>query len=57
MKKRPNIVIHMGAGVFDAQVRGADGQMIHFDIRNMEPKNQHRFRRELVKAFREARAI
>jgi hypothetical protein len=51
---KTNIVIHMGASVWTANVRGADGKFVEFNLRNMDGKQQHNFRRELVKAFREA---
>lgn len=49
---KANIVIRMGASKFTADVRGADGNMVSFDINNMDKKAQHQFRVELVKAFR-----
>lgn len=51
---KTNIIIHMGASAWTAKVRGADGNFVTFDIRAMDGKQQHTFRRELVKAFREA---
>lgn len=54
MSKQPNIVVHMGASTWTANVRGADGKFVEFDLRAMDGKQQHNFRRELVKAFREA---
>lgn len=49
---KANIIIRMGAPYFDARVRGADGNYVHFNLRTMDKKSQHQFRRELVKAFR-----
>jgi hypothetical protein len=51
MKNR--ITIHMGASTFTADVK-TDNGVTHFNINDMEPRNQHRFRRELVKAFRDS---
>ena len=51
---KPNIIIHMGASTWTAKVRGGDGKFVTFDIGRMDGKQQHTFRRELVKAFREA---
>jgi hypothetical protein len=52
---KPNIIIRMGAPYFDARVRGADGKFVHFNLRRLDKKAQHQFRRELVKAFRISR--
>jgi hypothetical protein len=52
---KSNIIIRMGAGKFTADVRGADGNAVHFNIGKMKPQAQHQFRRELVKAFRISR--
>jgi hypothetical protein len=41
----------MGAGRFEAVVRNGDN-IILFDLNKMQRKEQHIFRRELVKAFR-----
>jgi hypothetical protein len=49
MKNR--ITIRMGASKFTATVRNGDNVVI-FDLRRMTPRNQHVFRREMVKAFR-----
>jgi hypothetical protein len=54
MQAKSNIIIHMGASVWTAKVRGADGKFVEFNLRAMDGKQQHNFRRELVKAFREA---
>lgn len=51
---KPNIIIRMGAPYFDARVRGADGTFVHFNLRKLDKSGLHAFRRELVKAFREA---
>lgn len=49
MKAR--VIIRMGASKFTAAVR--NGDTIHlYDLRRMQPKQVHEFRRELVKAFR-----
>ena len=52
---KPNIIIRMGAAYYDARVRGADGNYTHFNLRKLDKKQQHVFRRELVKAFRIAK--
>jgi hypothetical protein len=52
---KPNIIIRMGASKFTADVRGADGNMVRFDLGKMQAKEQHTFRRELTKAFRQSR--
>lgn len=52
---KPNIVIHMGASKFTADVRGADGNMVRFNLHKMTAKEQHVFRRELTFAFRQSR--
>lgn len=52
---KPNIIIRMGAPYFDARVRGADGNFVHFNLRKLDKRAQHEFRRELVKAFRISR--
>jgi hypothetical protein len=49
MKAR--VIIRMGASKFTAAVRN-DDQITLFDLRKMDRKNQHIFRRELVKAYR-----
>lgn len=49
---KANIIIRMGAAHYDARVRGADGEFVHFDLSRMDKKARHVFRRELVKAFR-----
>jgi hypothetical protein len=54
MKRGANILIHMGASTFTADVRGADGNPVRFNLRQMDKQQEHRFRRELVKAFRKA---
>lgn len=56
MRKQANIIIHYGASTWTAKVRGADGEFVTFDLRAMGRKEQHVFRRELTKAFRESRA-
>lgn len=53
MSKNENIVIHMGASTFTADVRHKD-KVVRFDIRSMDHKAEHEFRRELVKQFRNA---
>lgn len=53
MKKKPNIVIRMGAGKFTADVRSGD-KLTHFDMNKMEKREVHIFRRALVAAFAEA---
>ncbi len=51
MKER--IIIRMGASKFDALVRVGD-ELKLYDLRAMQPRDQHNFRRTLVKAFEEA---
>lgn len=51
MKNR--ITIRMGASKFTAAVNNGDSVTL-FDLRKMTAKNQHVFRRELVKAWRDA---
>lgn len=56
-----NIIIRMGASKFTADVRGADGTFVHFNLNKLakDPKANaralHNFRRELTKAFRISR--
>jgi hypothetical protein len=46
---RPNIAIHMSAVTWTAKVRGlSDDKIVTFNLRKMERREQHRFRRELV---------
>lgn len=51
---KPNIIIRMGASKFVADVRGADGAFVTFDLNKLDKRGQHKFRVELVKAFRQA---
>lgn len=50
---KPRITIRMGASKFTATLNLGDRVSV-FDLRKMTPKNQHVFRRELVKAWRDA---
>lgn len=52
---KANIIIRMGAGKFTVDVRGKGNEIVTFDMNKMERKQQHIFRRELTKAFRESR--
>jgi hypothetical protein len=54
--KKPNVVIRMGAAHWDAQVRGSDDTMAHFDFRAMDKKQRSAFHRELMNAFRSTRS-
>lgn len=54
MNKQANIIIRMGAPYFDVNVRGGDGKMVTFNMRQMKAREQGTFIKELVKAFREA---
>lgn len=49
---KPNIVIRMTSGNWDARVRGADGNFVRFDFRKMDKKGRSTFHRELMNAFR-----
>lgn len=51
MKNR--ITIRYGAGVFEAAVNLGDRVKV-YDIRSMNKKQEHAFRKELVAQFREA---
>lgn len=51
---KANVIIRMGASKFEAVVRNGETLTV-FDLRRMNNKNQHVFRRELVKAFRISR--
>jgi hypothetical protein len=51
IEMKARIIIRMGASKFTAAVRNGD-QITLFDLRSMTNKNQHIFRRELVKAWR-----
>lgn len=50
-----NIIIRMGAAHWDARVRGADGNFVHFNFRTMDKKQRSTFHRELMNAFRASR--
>jgi hypothetical protein len=50
---KQGITIRMGASRFDAVVRTADTIRV-FDLRQMNRKEEHNFRRELVRQFKEA---
>ncbi len=50
---KAGITIRMGASRFDVIVR-ANGTIRVFDIRHMTRKEEHNFRRELVRQYREA---
>jgi hypothetical protein len=54
MHSRPNIIIHMEASTWTANVRAADDNFVTFNLRETERRERHSFRREFVKAFREA---
>jgi hypothetical protein len=54
INSRPNIIFHMGASTWTAKVRAVDDNFVTFSLREMERREQHSFRREPVKAFREA---
>lgn len=47
-----NVIIRMGAGNYDARVRGADGNFVRFDLRAMEKKARSGFHREFMNAYR-----
>lgn len=51
-KPKPNIIIRMGASHWDAQVRGSDGKLVHFDFSKMTRRQRSDFHRELMNAFR-----
>ena len=46
-----NVTIHMGASRWDALVRSKDSVVL-FDLYRMSEEGRHKFRKELVKAFR-----
>ena len=48
-----NVTIHMGANKFTADVKTPNGP-VHFDLNKLTKAEQHQFRRELTKAWREA---
>ena len=53
-KRKPRIVIRMGACKFTADVRVSHSQVLHFDINKMDKQQRREFRVELVKAWRVA---
>jgi hypothetical protein len=52
--RKPNVIIRMGAGKFEASVRSPEGIVV-FDLREMSPKDERIFRTTLVRAFKESR--
>lgn len=50
-----NVTIRMGAANYDVHVRGADGNMVRFDLRAMEKKARSNFHREFMNAYRKSR--
>jgi hypothetical protein len=53
---KPNIIVRMGAAVWDASVKCADGSYVHFDFRRMAKKERSAWHREFMNAFRESRS-
>lgn len=51
MKKSDNIVIHMGASVFDVSVNTPSGPVV-FDLYHMTRDQRGQFHREFMKAVR-----
>jgi hypothetical protein len=52
--RKPGITIRMGASKFDVVVRTKEYIRV-FDMRRMNRKEEHVFRRELVRQFKESR--
>jgi len=53
---KPNIIIRMGAGNWDARVRDSKGNFVRFNFRKMDKKGRSTFHRELMNAFRASRS-
>ena len=51
MKKKPSVIVRMGATRFTVDVRGVGT----FDLNRMEKKERSAFHRELMNAFRATR--
>ena len=55
MKRKPNIVVRMGAAHWDIQVLVPSvGEYVSFDFRKMTGKEKSNFHREFMNAFRES---
>jgi hypothetical protein len=48
---KTNVIIRMGAGNYDVRVRGADGQLVRFDLRAMTKDQRRNFHREFMNAY------
>lgn len=53
---KPNVIIRMGASNWDARVKTNSGEYVRFDFKTMEKRERSTFHRELMNAFRAARA-
>jgi len=49
-----NVIIRMGAANYDCRVRGADGQLVRFDLRAMDKEGRRNFHREFMNTYRAA---